>query len=746
MGTHVCADYVACVYGLVWVALVWLIIVPFEIYVTIRMVQYSHHPGVASRYPFMVIAFAVFAMFHSIICDQFLYLSIGLNIDLLQKPSIRHITCIILPTTLLVVLTLIIFRSYLIHYNIKYTVNLSTCQWQSLLSDTVSTNDFYVRHRTTYGNWKYVLRYFIGYIIVGSLIGISLTVPSHSELFYAFWNLILIVFGVILFAKTPNFDDAYFMRTEMKYLWCFHLHCIVLYIAMFVLIFVFDDAYPIFHSIQTSAITLFNFGGVVISEHVILNKIKQKDRSAFESKLLKPATPNTVQQKISVVMSRVSFHQQKHVHVVGSRQLFNVLIASPVGINFYVTHLQSEFCLENLLAFIELTQWLYNVTNRDFDMFDILPLPGINFEFNSAIPTSSANQKKMNSQDDEWDWEQSILLIFKKYIHSSADYQVNLPYQIQNNFVHFTNLLTIKHQLEKGSYRFRHGSQSMATKRKNHFWTKPTSTKVTPAEKDNRNAMNRSFIMDYNIRVMPLSATATAGTVSAYSPTPVSAKTIKPFSNVSISSVHTSAVTPLPRINDCKVSADDRPRDDHNDEFIIVNADYLYGDKYNDPEIDHEDHSAVATKSTLTPNTDDCDEIKRGETEVEITMIETISIPGKHVQLNALQHSLRKMSSWMGRLSNSNPENILKQSFSKQDKRTEEYLKEVKMIEQAKTLSVFEFVSLVCGTLHTVLQLNYQSVTRFKRSAQYIQMKDAINLEEMIRKYGDKGVPRIVIK
>eukprot|EP01083_Nonionella_stella_P140134 429058_1 len=93
----------------------------------------------------------------------------------------------------------------ILSYSLQHQIHRKpiTCQWQSLLSDTVSTNDFYVRHRTTYGNWKYVLRYFIGYIIVGSLIGISLTVPSHSELFYAFWNLILIVFGVILFAKTP---------------------------------------------------------------------------------------------------------------------------------------------------------------------------------------------------------------------------------------------------------------------------------------------------------------------------------------------------------------------------------------------------------------------------------------------------------------------------------------------------------------------------------------------------------------
>eukprot|EP01083_Nonionella_stella_P167692 564308_1 len=116
MATHFCADYAACIYGLVWVALIWLVIVPFEIYVTIRMVQYSHHPGVASRYPFMVIAFAVFAMFHSIICDQFLYLSIGLNIELLQKPYILSTTFIILPPTLLIMLTLIIYSIHHVHY------------------------------------------------------------------------------------------------------------------------------------------------------------------------------------------------------------------------------------------------------------------------------------------------------------------------------------------------------------------------------------------------------------------------------------------------------------------------------------------------------------------------------------------------------------------------------------------------------------------------------------------------------
>ena len=76
-------------------------------------------------------------------------------------------------------------------------------------------------------------------------------------------------------------------------------------------------------------------------------------------------------------------------------------------------------------------------------------------------------------------------------------------------------------------------------------------------------------------------------------------------------------------------------------------------------------------------------------------------------------------------------------SFIK-DKKRKKYQKELKKMEKAKNLSVFEFVSISCHTLHAILSLNFQSICRFKESKQFIKLTKAVNLEQLLDKYKQK--------
>eukprot|EP01083_Nonionella_stella_P081851 225708_1 len=148
-----CANSLTCIYSLSWVVLIWFMIVPIEIYLTLNMFKSRYHPGSQARYPEVVMGSAIFCMFHQLICETFYYLSGGAHIDILYKAPAPYIASIVFPPLLLIIIIILIFRSYLMHYNISLAFIQSTRDWQSLLCDEVPSNDFYSLHLATYGNW-----------------------------------------------------------------------------------------------------------------------------------------------------------------------------------------------------------------------------------------------------------------------------------------------------------------------------------------------------------------------------------------------------------------------------------------------------------------------------------------------------------------------------------------------------------------------------------------------------------------
>ncbi len=75
--------------------------------------------------------------------------------------------------------------------------------------------------------------------------------------------------------------------------------------------------------------------------------------------------------------------------------LFSILISSDIGIKQYVKHLQKEFSLENLIGFVELIQWIYNITEQKWDTYESIISPlnidNISYKFCKCIPISSIN-------------------------------------------------------------------------------------------------------------------------------------------------------------------------------------------------------------------------------------------------------------------------------------------------------------------------------------------------------------------
>eukprot|EP01083_Nonionella_stella_P023222 64229_1 len=747
-----CEDSWSCAYATAFVILISFVITPFNIYATRNMFKYRDYPGVNARYPQIVITSAIFATIHSFICEQYFFLSSGVNLPILNGARTKWIANILFPPILLLNVNIIVIRMYFMHYGISYAVKQSTYDWQSLLCDTVSHTDFYSRNYMTYGNWKYMYKYFIGSMTLGCLIEMACTICEHPQLFgyshsisqlvYILCLFISIVFLVVLYLKTPKFEDAYFVKKEMKYLVNLGALGLALYVVMMLLN---SDEYPIFEQVQTSAITMVNLGIVIISEYIMPKKLIRGDSNIFHS--------NNI------------FHGHKRQSQLPKtatwRHLFAVLLASPKGIPYYVKHIRSEFCVENLMCLIELIQWIYQATDKDFNQFDISPFHDtIRFELSSAIPISSANAPNDNGS---WDWEHSILQIYEKYIHSSAQYQVNLSYELQSTFANLIHLLQIKHSVADGTYTF-HNKKKESSSRK-------TDKSTTPAPLAQQMIINAPNSPDTYSEPPP-------NRYNNVNPDPQVQVTASAMVQTTKQKKEKHPLIPAVRTtNSCKsLMLDDEYHSLHEHQAVGQENETLnlfpYASapclaKSNDQIRDVLDKGEGIMISGMNCVVRVCEDFNHDKNELIVlddvnfdevstlrsTMRSTVRSTVQSLLAPEFDHGMKKEQSSIatgpklkptladsvksslkrfGLFGHSTSTQTAKSSHSTLG---DAYLMELKSIERAKHLSVFEFVSIACHTLHAVLLLNYQSICRFKQSEEYRKLNEAVNLEQLFEKY-----------
>ncbi|ETO13282.1 hypothetical protein RFI_24091, partial [Reticulomyxa filosa] len=112
-------------------------------------------------------------------------------------------------------------------------------EWHKLLNPTTIKNDFYIRHKKTLGNSRFIrniiativtitfLLFTVPTLIAESKTGKSEDSPEEVNTSTQVWNLIVALINIGLFSipeailmiimvKTPVFHDAFLVRKEMK--------------------------------------------------------------------------------------------------------------------------------------------------------------------------------------------------------------------------------------------------------------------------------------------------------------------------------------------------------------------------------------------------------------------------------------------------------------------------------------------------------------------------------------------------
>ena len=60
---------------------------------------------------------------------------------------------------------------------------------------------------------------------------------------------------------------------------------------------------------------------------------------------------------------------------------------------------------------------------------------------------------------------------------------------------------------------------------------------------------------------------------------------------------------------------------------------------------------------------------------------------------------------------------------------------EKKLMERANKVCLKDFVSLTSKAIYSILNLNYQSVTRFKKTKEFVLFEQSVDLNELLQKY-----------
>ena len=136
---------------------------------------------------------------------------------------------IIFPFTIYVYYIHLMWRYWLVYYQVKLaSATFSNSKWKSIINKNNIKEDFFLnpQHQSTYGNVQWTFnRFFIIFVIffiISSMIQILPSFDIYSQtvgvLLDGCLNLLSFTLLLIIWFKTPRFEDSFYIRDELRYI------------------------------------------------------------------------------------------------------------------------------------------------------------------------------------------------------------------------------------------------------------------------------------------------------------------------------------------------------------------------------------------------------------------------------------------------------------------------------------------------------------------------------------------------
>lgn len=296
--------------------------------------------------------------------------------------------------------------------------------------------------------------YVFGNIIYDFYASDSETDPYLKEI-YSGWDYIIpFLLLLIIYYKTPKFEDNFYIHTEMKYIFiCLCIQYIV-YFGAYLLLFLMDasdDETDIIWTVGTQITYFVQFCTVLVSTYWVnskcdqiidshryqIYKIPNKLQLNLDQKHCIEIQPQQSAETSPIRNGSDTFDEDENDHLT----LYEML-SSSLTYNAFINHLSKEYSIECLLSLTEMIQ---------FREYLIHKLYSKGFEDDKLrIVLASDIPKSYIVENKQWDDKEKAYLLYTKYIRSGAELQINisaeqrLKYdQLMGNYIEFMGNGTI---------------------------------------------------------------------------------------------------------------------------------------------------------------------------------------------------------------------------------------------------------------------------------------------------------------
>jgi hypothetical protein len=302
---------------------------------------------------------------------------------------------------------------------------------------------WYARHKSTYGNRKWLLTrfslpLFAYYSVIGALGFFGDSV--FDMLLYSLINILLVSLMVFLAKNYPSYRDLLMVDKEFRIL----AKMAVVWVTLYIVVIVYGIATKVdfwwnfwLESMNFTAMILlqtvttrwvmFKFNSS--KNHWLVNDFFQKCENATCSVGCGGETVPALVLKLTKSKSRERFPDDKKKVIT----VFDVL-ADERGFHAFMSHLFREFAYENILCIIELMQFRRMVSAFVRGGEDAMDEDGHPFKA-LRFPEAVTQLKSSIVHHSDLSLEQKFVILVKKYIENNAEMTVNISYRTRDKLV-----------------------------------------------------------------------------------------------------------------------------------------------------------------------------------------------------------------------------------------------------------------------------------------------------------------------
>ena len=308
-----------------------------------------------------------------------------------------------------ITLILILVRYWLIYYDLQFSNSCLNLEWKETITTCLillRKDRWWVSHRGTLGNATYIIKrvVFLSVILTGCLLS-TVYLYQFKVINIDIYQMVSIVLFmtefivlVLLYYKTPTFEDNIYLCKEMKYITLGTFLSISLYAACVAYYFLHGQYRFMFALIKISAI-ISVFVGPFVSTFWVIKHVKYDPFISLS---------------ISSIGKMPELQVAQHS---GSLEVIDILQNEGLFSQF-MQHLQREFSMENLLALVEFIQY----RQRFIEVFDIskeqdVRDPRFNISFPDVVPLSDIVYDLCNRQKIALLETVQLMMIKKKSIY-----------------------------------------------------------------------------------------------------------------------------------------------------------------------------------------------------------------------------------------------------------------------------------------------------------------------------------------